>query len=63
MYFIAKRDDAWRAFDLEIEGVSIKKSYGAQYNDFLRGKSFDELLVTMKKKIDDAKKKEAERNA
>ena len=60
-YKVTRRDkDVWRAYDFEIEGVSIQRSYGSQYNDFLKEKSFDELLTTMREKIAAAKKKEEE---
>jgi len=56
-YHITKRDDIWKAYDFEIEGVSIRKSYGAQYNDYLKQASFDELLATMREKVEEARKK------
>lgn len=62
-YFLTKREDGWRAYDLEIEGVSIRKSYGAQYADFLRDKSFDQLLARMRAKVEESKKKDASGNA
>ncbi len=63
-YKLTRRDkDAWRAYDFEIEGISIQRSYGSQYNDFLLEQSFEQLLVTMKEKIEEVKKKEAESNA
>ena len=60
---LAKRDDGWKVYDLEIEGVSIRKSYGSQYADFLREKSFDELLVQMREKVDEARKRMEEIDA
>ena len=61
-YHLTRRDDAWKVYDFEIEGVSIRKSYGAQYADFLREKSFDELLKTMGDKIRETKAKDAKSN-
>lgn len=43
----------WRIYDLEVEGVSIVKSYGAQYREFLQKATFAELLEKMKEKIQD----------
>ena len=50
-YHLTRRQGQWKVFDFEIEGVSVRKSYGAQYNDFLREKDFDQLLTTMKEKV------------
>jgi phospholipid transport system substrate-binding protein len=59
-YMLTRRNGSWRVYDLEIEGVSIRKSYGGQYNDFLREKKFEQLLVRMRKKIAEANKKYVE---
>lgn len=60
---LAKREEGWKVYDLEIEGVSTRKSYGSQYADFLRENSFDELLVEMKRRVDESKQKMAEKDA
>ena len=39
--------------------VSTVKSYGSQYREFLQESSPDELLERMRKKIEEAKKKDA----
>lgn len=44
-------DGAWRVYDLEIEGISIVKSYGAQYADVLRNGTVTDLLASMKAKL------------
>ena len=62
-YSVTRREDGWKAYDFEIEGVSIRKSYGSQYADFLRESSFDELLDAMRKKIEEAKEADAARAA
>ena len=62
-YELARRGDAWRVFDFEIEGVSIRKSYGSQYNDFLREGTFVELLDTMRTKLDEARERDAKRDS
>jgi len=61
-YQLTRRGDVWKVYDFEIEGVSIRKSYGAQYADFLKEKSFDELLKTMTEKIRETKAKDAKPN-
>ncbi len=52
-YMLASRNGVWKVFDLEIEGVSIRKSYGGQYNDYLRENDFEELLEEMRKKVEE----------
>ena len=45
----------WKIYDLEVEGVSIVKSYGSQYDEFLQKNTFEALLKKMKGMIQDAK--------
>ena len=59
-YQLTRRDGVWKVFDFEIEGVSVRKSYGSQYNDFLREDSFEQLLETMREKVKVAKEKISE---
>ncbi|MFT5286280.1 MAG: phospholipid transport system substrate-binding protein [Planctomycetota bacterium] len=59
-YEVTRRDGKWKVFDFEIEGVSVRKSYGSQYTDFLREKSLDQLLETMREKVEEADKQAAE---
>ena len=54
-YKLYKDKDAWKVYDIEIEGVSIVKSYGSQYDEFLRDNSFDALIKKMQRKIDEDK--------
>lgn len=57
VYKLYRKENAWKIYDFEIEGVSIVKSYGSQYDEFLREGSFDELLKKMKDKIDSSREK------
>jgi len=57
-YHMTRRDSTWKAYDFEIEGVSIRKSYGSQYNDYLKENSFEQLLQTMREKVDEVKAKD-----
>ena len=59
-YHLTQRDETWKVFDFEIEGVSIRKSYGAQYSDYLKENSFDQLLKTMREKIETSKAKDSD---
>lgn len=36
IYKLYKKGEAWKAYDVEIEGISLVKAYGAQYDEFLR---------------------------
>jgi len=62
LYKGKKKGAAWKVYDVEIEGISLVKSYGAQYDQFLQKSSPDELLKKMKEKVldtpDDLKKAE-----
>lgn len=54
-----KKKDAWKAYDVEIEGVSMVKSYRSQYRDFLRESSFKQLLAKMREKIEATRQKDS----
>ena len=51
-YRMMKKDGAWWAYDVYIEGVSLVNNYRSQFNDILLKSSFDELLKRLKEKID-----------
>ncbi|MBI4248728.1 MAG: ABC transporter substrate-binding protein [Elusimicrobia bacterium] len=55
-YKLYRSSESWKIYDLEIEGVSIVKSYGAQYKEFLQKGTFEELLEKMREKAQSAKK-------
>ena len=59
----AKREAGWRVYDLEVEGISQRKSYGNEYADFLKRKSFDDLLAKMREKVEAAKERMAKADA
>lgn len=52
LYRLYQRKKQWRVYDVEIQGVSIVRSYAAQYADFLRTHSLTDLLQNMQKKYD-----------
>ncbi len=54
-----KKKDAWKAFDIEIEGVSMVRSYRSQYADFLGEHKFEELLVRMREKIEETRQNDS----
>jgi phospholipid transport system substrate-binding protein len=42
-----KRDNDWRIYDVEIDGVSIISTYRSQFNESLQSGTFEELLKTL----------------
>ena len=51
IYKIFKKKGKWKVYDVEIEGISIVKSYGLQFDQFLGKNSAKELLEKMKNKV------------
>jgi phospholipid transport system substrate-binding protein len=47
LYKFYSSDAGWRIYDLEIQGVSIIRSYRSQFNEILSSGSFDDLLVKL----------------
>jgi len=41
----------WQIYDVEIQDVSVVRSYGLQYNQILKGGSYADLIQKMKQKI------------
>ncbi|MFH2204300.1 MAG: ABC transporter substrate-binding protein [Elusimicrobiota bacterium] len=50
IYKLYKKGSGWKAYDVEIEGISVVRSYRSQYEQFLRDGTPQELLVKMKEK-------------
>lgn len=50
LYKIYRSGAAWRVYDMEIEGISLVRAYGSQYDQFLQKSSIEGLLVKMKEK-------------
>lgn len=50
IYKITERKEGWKIYDVEIEGISIVRSYGSQYDQFLNGHPIPALLEKMEKK-------------
>jgi len=51
LYKLYKSSEKWRIYDVEIQDVSIVKSYGLQYNQILKEGSYAELIRKMKEKM------------
>lgn len=50
LYKLYFKGGQWQIYDVEIEGISVVKSYGSQYEQFLAGKAPKDLLARMKEK-------------
>lgn len=50
LYKLYKSNEKWRIYDVEIQDVSIVKSYGLQYNQILKEGSSADLIRKMKEK-------------
>lgn len=57
LYKLHKAGAAWRVYDVEIEGISLIRTYGAQYDQILQAASPKDLLAKMREKSLDAPKK------
>jgi len=51
LYKLYKSQETWRIYDVEIQDVSIVKSYGLQYNQTLKEGSYTDLIRKMQEKI------------
>jgi phospholipid transport system substrate-binding protein len=49
LYKLYSADNTWKIYDVEIEGVSIIRSYRSQFNEILQKGTFDELLQKMER--------------
>ena len=47
LYKFYQANDQWKIYDLEIQGVSIIRSYQSQFREILRTSTFDDLLLKM----------------
>jgi phospholipid transport system substrate-binding protein len=47
LYKLYPSSNSWKIYDVEIEGVSIIRSYRSQFTEILQKGTFDELLQKM----------------
>jgi len=50
-YEMRQREGAWVASDVVIENISLTQNYSQQFQEILRSRSFDELLVLLRGKV------------
>jgi len=55
LYKLYKPSDGWKVYDLEIQGVSIIRSYKSQFDEILQKGTIDDLLMKMEKRDDKQK--------
>ena len=48
IFRLYKKAEVWKAYDVEIEGISLVKAYGAQYDEFLRKSAPADLLKKLR---------------
>jgi phospholipid transport system substrate-binding protein len=53
LYKFYQSNGQWMIYDLEIQGVSIIRSYQAQFKEILQNGTFDDLLLKMEKPAND----------
>jgi phospholipid transport system substrate-binding protein len=47
-YRVKKKGDGWLVYDISVEGISLINSYRTQFNSFLVGASYHELIKKLK---------------
>ena len=52
LYKRYKPADDWKVYDLEIQGVSVIRSYRSQFGEILQNGTIDDLLLKMEKPAD-----------
>jgi phospholipid transport system substrate-binding protein len=48
-YKLYKSKQEWKIYDIEIQGVSLISTYRSQFDEILRNKTIDDLLVKLEK--------------
>ncbi|MGD8883469.1 MAG: ABC transporter substrate-binding protein [Desulfobacterales bacterium] len=51
LYKLYPTQNSWKIYDVEIEGVSIIRSYRSQFNEILQKGTIDDLLKKMEKPV------------
>ena len=49
LYKLYKSKQGWKIYDIEIQGVSLISTYRSQFDEILRKKTVDDLLVKLEK--------------
>ena len=51
LYKLYASQSAWRIYDIEIQGVSLIRSYRSQFNEILKNGTFEDLITKMEKPL------------
>ena len=51
LYKLYSSNNTWKIYDVEIQGVSIIRSYRSQFKEILQNGTFDDLLQKMQKSV------------
>lgn len=51
-YKMVNRDNGWKIYDVEIEGVSLISNYRSQFSNILTNHSYETLLSRLKEKLE-----------
>ena len=52
LYKFYNANNSWKIYDIEIQGVSIIRSYRSQFNEILQRGTIDDLLDKMEKPVE-----------
>lgn len=47
-YSMVNKKGRWKVYDMAVEGVSLLQSYKSQFNQYLKGRSLDQLIQKLK---------------
>ena len=50
IYQLHSKSGPWKIWDVEIEGISIRKTFNRQYAEYLQKKSLDDLIAELRAK-------------
>jgi phospholipid transport system substrate-binding protein len=53
LYKFHESGSSWKIYDLEIQGVSIIRSYRSQFHQILKSGTFDDLLAKLEQPVED----------
>ncbi len=54
-YLLRQEDNTWRVYDVIVEGISLVNNYRSQFSSILANRSFDQLLDTLRDRVDRGK--------
>jgi len=51
-YKLYHSESEWKIYDVEIQGVSIIRSYRSQFSEILKNGTIDDLLLKLEKSVE-----------